>query len=169
MALGQFFLFSSIKIINVIYNKKCKKEKANVSVKHVTLQLTLPVFELCPSIKLDTRKINFFSLLAQYTIPVLHMIFPTEGSKNGFIHPAGAIKCTLWPTGRKNPFYDPLVWKKVVCDTVDTLILLVWLLASFYSGIRLHSRKINYLFLVAQYTILILQWFLFSSGPKKWI
>ena len=42
-----------------------------------------------------------------------------------------------------------------MCDTGKTLLLPVWFLPSLYSGIKLHTRKINFLSLVAQYAIYI--------------
>ena len=65
------------------------------------------------------RKISFFSLVAQY-------IFSTSGPN----------KSTFWPASRK----------KIVCNTGKTFILLVWLLPSLCSGIKLHTRKINFFF-----------------------
>ena len=53
-----------------------------------------------------------------------------------FIVPCVANKSIFWPP----------CWKKIVCDTRKTLILLVWLLPSLCSGIKLHTRKINYFF-----------------------
>ena len=45
-------------------------------------------------------------------------------------------KSTFWPYSRK----------KIVCNTGKTSILLVWLLPSLCSGIKLHTRKINFFF-----------------------
>ena len=53
-----------------------------------------------------------------------------------FIDPCGANKSTFWPASRK----------KIVCNTGKTFILFVWLLPSFCSGIKLHTRKINFFF-----------------------
>ena len=53
-----------------------------------------------------------------------------------YIAPCGAKKSTFWPYSRK----------KIVCNTGKTFILLVWLLSSLCSGIKLHTRKINFFF-----------------------
>ena len=60
-----------------------------------------------------------------------------------FIAPCGTNKSTFWPASRK----------KIVCNTGKTFILLMWLLPSLCSGIKRHTRKINFFSLVAQCTI----------------
>ena len=62
--------------------------------------------------------------------------FLLAGHKVDFIGPCGANKSTFWPASRK----------KIVCNTGKTLILLVWLLPSLCSGIKLDTRKINFFF-----------------------
>ena len=62
--------------------------------------------------------------------------FLLAGHKVDFIAPCGAKKSTFWPASRK----------KIVCNTGKTFILLVWLLTSLCSGIKLHTRKINFFF-----------------------
>ena len=56
--------------------------------------------------------------------------------KVDFIAPCGANKSTFWPASRK----------KIVYNTGKTFILLVWLLPSLCSGIKLYTRKINFFF-----------------------
>ena len=74
-----------------------------------------------------TSKINFF--------PRSHAIIFTWGPSNVFLSTQRAMKCTLWPTSKKKTF-----------------ILIVWLLSSICSAIKLYTREINFFFLVAQYT-----------------
>ena len=62
--------------------------------------------------------------------------FLLAGHKVDFIAPCGAKKSTFWRASRK----------KIVCNTRKTFILLVWLLPSLCSGIKLHTRKINFFF-----------------------
>ena len=69
-------------------------------------------------------------------------IFPTctiyyfllAGHKADFISPYGTNKSILWPPSRK----------KIVFDTGKTFILLVWLLPTLCSGIKLPTRKTNF-------------------------
>ena len=63
-------------------------------------------------------------------------VFLLSGHKVDFIAPCGANKSIFWPHSRK----------KIVCNTGKTFILLVRLLASLYSGIKLHTRKTNFCF-----------------------
>ena len=70
-------------------------------------------------------------------------IFLLAGHKVNFIALCGANKSTFWPYSRK----------KIMCNTGKTFILLVWLLPSLCSGIKLHTRKIIFFSLVAQCTI----------------
>ena len=63
-------------------------------------------------------------------------VFLLAGHKVDFIAPCGANKSTFWPYSRK----------KIVCNTGKTFILLVWLLPLLCSGIKLHTRKINFFF-----------------------
>ena len=65
-----------------------------------------------------------------------NLFFLLAGHKVEFIAPCGANKSTFWPYSRK----------KIVCNTEKTFILLVWLLSSLFSGIKLHTRKINFFF-----------------------
>ena len=58
--------------------------------------------------------------------------------------PYGAIRSTFRPPTRK----------KIACDMGKTSILLVWLLPLLCSGIRIHTREINFFPLVAHLTIL---------------
>ena len=74
-----------------------------------------------------TSKINVFPCVA-------YEFFPLEGSKNGFLWPAGGKQIPFWIFG-----FDLLVEK--------TLILLVSLLPSLSSGIKLHTHKINFFLL----------------------
>ena len=69
--------------------------------------------------------------------------FPQAGHKVDFFGPCGTNKSILWPPSGK----------KIMCDTGKTLILLMWLLPCLCSGIKLHTRKINFSSLVSQYTI----------------
>ena len=73
---------------------------------------------LWPSLcsKRHTRKMHFFSLVAQYTIIV----------------PCKAKNSIFWPPNRK----------RIMCNTGKTLFLLVWLWPSLCS--KLHTRKINF-------------------------
>ena len=64
------------------------------------------------------------------------IFFLLESHKVDFIAPREVNKAIFWPHSRK----------KIVCDTGKTLILLVWLLPSLCSGIKLHTRKINFFF-----------------------
>ena len=60
--------------------------------------------------KNHTSKINVF--------PVLHTIFfLLLGQTMNLFAPHRAIKSTLWPASRKNPFLVPTVEKKIVCNT----------------------------------------------------
>ena len=52
----------------------------------------------------------------------------------------------LPPVGQTNLFFDPSVANKIMCNTEKTLILLVWLLPSLCSVIKLHTCKINFFF-----------------------
>ena len=76
----------------------------------------------CSYVFLNRRSEIFFFLLA--------------GHKVDFIAPCGANKSTFWPASRK----------KIVCNKGKTFILLVWLLPSLCSGIKLLTRKINFFF-----------------------
>ena len=62
--------------------------------------------------------------------------------KNGFIFPAWGNK-THFMRSRKS-----ICWlssgKRVIRNTGETFILLVWFLPSFCSGIKLYTRKINF-------------------------
>ena len=68
--------------------------------------------------------------------PDRNLFFLLAGHKVDFIAPHWAIKSTFWPASRK----------KIVCNAGKTFILLVWLLPSLCSGIKLHTRKINFFF-----------------------
>ena len=72
----------------------------------------------------------------------INIFFLLAGHKVDFIAPCGAKKSIFWPHRRK----------KIVCSTGKTFILQVWLLPSLCSGIKLHTCKINFFSVVAQYT-----------------
>ena len=85
------------------------------------------------------RKKLWFSIFSKYSITLVYKIkifFLLAGHKVDFIAPCGANKSTFWPASRK----------KIVCNTRKKFILLVWLLPSLCSGIKLHTRKINFFF-----------------------
>ena len=65
---------------------------------------------------------------------IIYYFLLLAGHKLGFISPCGANKSIFWPPSRK----------KIVCDTGKTFIFLVWLLPSLCSGIKLHTRTINF-------------------------
>ena len=97
---------------------------------------------LCPSkarVRSTQVKLMFFSHRIQYFFchGVKKCIFLLAGHKVDFIAPCGANKSTFWPYSRQ----------KIVCNTGKTFILLVWLLPLLCSGIKLHTRKINFFFL----------------------
>ena len=73
-----------------------------------------------------------------FSIVWYNIFFLLAGHKVDFIARAG----------QTNPLSGPLVEKKSCA-----FILLVWLLPSLCSGIKLHTRKINFFSLVAQCTI----------------
>ena len=83
-----------------------------------------------------------------YDFKTWNNIFLLSGHKVDFIAPCGTNKSIFWPHSRK----------KIACNTGKTFILLVWLLPSLCSGIKLHIRKINFFSLVAQYTISIVSY-----------
>ena len=90
-------------------------------------------------------KFDFRKILAGFFINFLHnFVFLLAGHKVDFIAPCGANKSTFCPASRK----------KIVCNMGKTFILVVWLLPSLCSGIKLHTRKINFFSLVAQCTIM---------------
>ena len=96
------------------------------------------------------EKISFNEKNLKYRkIILLINFFLLAGHKVDFIAPCGSNKSIFWPHSRK----------KIVCNTGKTFILLAWLLPSLCSGIKLYTRKINFFFLVAQYTIFLSQLF----------
>ena len=94
---------------------------------------------------LHIRKINFFSLAAQYTIksviclgnnytskvnvfPVLDTIFFLQlGRKMNLFAPLGEIKSTLWPASRQNKLFFPsctiYYYNKIFSFKFDPLLL----------------------------------------------
>ena len=49
-------------------------------------------------------------------------------------------------SGKNKSIFGPPSRKQIACDTRKTLILLLWLLLSLFSCIKLQTRKINFLF-----------------------
>ena len=98
-----------------------------------------------------TFPVTFLWLLYGMPIPLWNkLFFLLAGHKVDFIAPCGSNKSTFWPASRK----------KIVCNTGKTFILLVLLLPSLCSGIKLHTRKINFFFpsctMYYYYTIVLL-------------
>ena len=65
-----------------------------------------------------------------------YIIFLLAGHKVHFIAPCGG--------GGGKSIFQPPSRKKIVCNAGKTFILFVWLLDSLCSGIKLHTRKINF-------------------------
>ena len=77
-----------------------------------------------------------FKFDIKFCFEVFKSFFLLPGHKVGFIAPCGANKSIFWPHSRK----------KIVYNTGKTFILLVWLLLSLCSDIKLHTHKINFFF-----------------------
>ena len=84
----------------------------------------------------NTININYIKLKQRIFFTKRKIVFLLAGHKVDFIAPCGANKSTFWPASRT----------KIVCNTGKTFILLVWFLPSLCSGIKLHTRKINFFF-----------------------
>ena len=140
----------------------------------------------CSWIKNNPRRINFFSLVAQYTIfywrvkkctflslarQTKRFYDPSSGKKSyttrkkkfilrvrnlmpelhiqgkTFFLLSGHKVDFIAPRGTKKSFFRHANKKKIVCDTGNTFILLVWLLPPLCSGIKHYTRK-NKIFLL---------------------
>ena len=107
-----------------------------------------------------TRVVVTLALLAHKTSHSQNKcFFLLAGHKVDFIAPCGTNKSTFWPASRK----------KIVCNTGKTFILLMWLLTSLCSGIKLHTRKINFFFpSCTMYYFRIARDFLSTRRSENW-
>ena len=108
------------------------------------LSVLLRNIKFLKSYKKQSRNRFFCSFFSEAKCHLFHVsigqkhsqniFFLLAGHKVDFIAPCGANKSIFWPYSRK----------KIVCNAGKTFILLVWLLPSLCSGIKIHTRKINF-------------------------